>query len=112
MTPAPKPCTMRPKIIISSVGEKVLMKLPITNMIMQAWNIIGCPKRAISQVLASRLATVVARNALVRNWALSCPTPKVPITFGIATLTIELAKTMTKNASNAAVVTSQRYIGP
>ena len=43
---------------------------------------------------------------------LSCPTPKVPITFGIATLTIELAKTMTKNASNAAVVTSQRYIGP
>ena len=47
-------------------------------------------------------------NALVRNCALSRPTPKVPMTFGIATLAIVLAKTITKNAINATVTTMPR----
>ena len=34
------------------------------------------------------------------------------MTFGIATLIIELAKTMQKNAISATTVTTHRYLGP
>ena len=95
-------------MIMSRVGEKLLMKLPKIKMIKHIEKIAGWPKRAISQVFARRLVTFVARNALVRNCALSRPTPKVPMTFGIATLAIVLAKTITKNAINATVTTMPR----
>ena len=63
--------------------------------------------RATSQRLRSRLAVFVARKAVARNCARSCPIPNVPMTWGIATFAMVLENTMVKNASSPVAVTSQ-----
>ena len=65
------------------------------------------PMRATSQRLRSRLAVFVARKAVARNCARSCPIPNVPMTWGIATFAMVLENTMVKNASSPVAVTSQ-----
>jgi hypothetical protein len=75
MTPAPNPWITRPTMIMSRDGETLLTTLPKMKTIKLAEKVAGCPNRAISQVFASKLVTVVARKALERNCALSWPTP-------------------------------------
>jgi len=53
----------------------------------------------------------MARKAVERNCAWLWPTPKAPITCGMATLVSELVKIEVKNADKAAAVASHLAAG-
>ena len=61
--------------------------------------------------LASTPVMFMAKKEVLKNCAWLCPTPKAPMTCGMATLTIELVKIEVKNAASAAAVASQRAVG-
>jgi len=108
ISPVAAPWTMRAAMTISMLSAKTPMKEPSTKTVMPNWYVPRRPIWRTNQSAISIAVVVAARKPDASHCAVSWPTPNAPITPGMATLTIVVARIVEIAPTVTVIVTSQR----